>query len=383
MYPPGGYGGYDPYGGFDPNALPQWVEQLRQQAQQPQPQPVPPRVTTPTAPAAPQPYTPPAPTGPAPDWMRNVQTSQGPMTGPVPRPVPVPGSAPTAPRTPQQTIESWHSWLGKQGLQQTRPGFYGTGGTSLADMVSRFNASSGGNARMVGRDKVDFGFGPVDVLTNSAGGGGNQEFWFNPSQVPGYRQPGGGGGGGGVPGGGGGGGVPSAPAAPKAVVDPRKNQLIDLLMKRATQGLDFGGDNPIIRQQREAYSANEERAKRNYLADLAEKSGPLANLRGETRLANERVGQRTGEFEAQLMGQELGARRQEIQQALTQAGAMLSDDQRMALQLQLAQMDDALGRLNLSQQESQFGRNLGQRESEFGRDLGYRYDAPYLNYIFG
>ena len=182
-------------------------------------------------------------------------------------------------------------------------------------------------------------------------------------------------------------GVPTTPTVPGESVapikDPRLDELYNLLMGRAEQGLNVDRNNPVVRQQADAFSANTERSRRNYLGDLAESSGPNANLRNEQRLTAERAGQASGAFEGELMGRELQAKRQEISEALTSMQGLLTTEQTLALQNKLAQLDDATRRLglgnqnnqfyaNLKQQESQFGRSLSQAEKQFLADLGYR-----------
>lgn len=139
----------------------------------------------------------------------------------------------------------------------------------------------------------------------------------------------------------------------------RRTELYDLLMGRAGQGLNIDRTNPIIRSQADAYSANEERARRNYISDTAERLGPQANIRGEQRMAAERMGQRTGAFEAELMGRELTARRQEISEALSLLGGLLSDDQRLALQRELGLLDNAFRHQSLQSNNDQFAAQLG------------------------
>lgn len=146
----------------------------------------------------------------------------------------------------------------------------------------------------------------------------------------------------------------------------RNDALWSTLMDRAKQSLVVDRNNPVIRAQADAYSANEERGRRNYISDTAERQGPLANIQGERRMAAERSAQRSGAFEAQLMGQELSARRAEIAQALAGAQGMLSADQTRQLQQQLGLIDAALR----SQGQSQ-SYDLGLRSNDLGlRNLG-------------
>jgi hypothetical protein len=160
--------------------------------------------------------------------------------------------------------------------------------------------------------------------------------------------------------------TPQAPAWAQGVTDnmlaqsqaastqnaARSTSLFDALSQRANQTLNVGANDPIIRAQTDAYRAEQDRASRNDLADLAEKSGPYANLRGEQRLLSERSGQRTGGFQADLMGRELTARRAEISDALQSMGSLLSVDQQRELQREMTLLDQAL-----AQQGMQAGQN--------------------------
>ena len=166
----------------------------------------------------------------------------------------------------------------------------------------------------------------------------------------------------------------SSAAAPPAQ-DPRAEALYQQLLGRSQQGLGITRNDPTIRAQADAYGANEERAKRNYLSDTAEQAGPYANLQGERRMASERQGQRTGSFEAELMGRELTSRRQEIAQALTSMQGMLSADQQAGLMREMAALDAAIKREGLavqkegqSQQQDSFLRELALREWKYGDD---------------
>ena len=144
----------------------------------------------------------------------------------------------------------------------------------------------------------------------------------------------------------------------------RSNSLWNTLLQRSAQGLNINPNDPIIANQVSAFGAQQERAGRNYLAELAESGGPNANLGGEQRLVSERAGQATGALQAQLVGNELMARRQEIQNALTQMGGMLSDEQRMALQLKLGLIDANLRQQQVTNQNTQFGADLGLRAED-------------------
>lgn len=142
----------------------------------------------------------------------------------------------------------------------------------------------------------------------------------------------------------------------------KSDALYSTLNTRASQGLQVNAADPIIKGQVDAFTAAGERSRRNYLSDTAERSGPYANLRGEQRMTAEKLGQGTSGFQAELIGRELGARRDEIAQALAMQGGMLSADQQRNLQMQLATMDQAIKEAGVGLQ----GRGL-----DLQRDLGF------------
>lgn len=136
----------------------------------------------------------------------------------------------------------------------------------------------------------------------------------------------------------------TAPGPPNGI----QGQLYQMLLNRAQQGTAVNPNDPNIRQQVDPYSASIERERRNYLADTAERSGPMANLHGEERLSRERAGQATGTFESQLIGREIQSKRDEIQSALSQLGSQLTADQQLALQKELGYLDDATKRYGIN-----------------------------------
>jgi hypothetical protein len=228
-------------------------------------------------------------------------------------------------------------------------GKYGTGEEAARQWAKEYGITYNGGDTI----NLPNGGGYIDILGNFRNNRGMTNTWTpaggngpNPGSTPG-----GGGGAGGLGGGGGSGFL--------GPMDPKLQQLYDELLSRATQGLKIDRNDPIIRDQADAYSANLERSKRNDLADLAERSGPLANLRGETRLANERMGQAAGAFEAQLMGRELTARRDEIAQALSSMQGLLTTEQQLALQRELGLLNNAIQQQQLNNQLSMFNNQLG------------------------
>jgi hypothetical protein len=168
--------------------------------------------------------------------------------------------------------------------------------------------------------------------------------------------------------------------APAPAQDPRASAFYDQLLQRSQQSLAVGANDPAIKGQTDAFRAEQERARRNFVSDVAEQEGPLGNIRGEQRMAAERVGQNVSGFQAQLMGRELSARREEIAQALVQMQGVLSGDQQAALQRELAQIDAQLRQQGLNLQgrgldltNDHFMRELALRQWQMGDDSAYRW----------
>lgn len=160
---------------------------------------------------------------------------------------------------------------------------------------------------------------------------------------------------------------------------PRNDALYTQLLARAQQSTNVDRNDPAVRAQADAYAANEERSRRNYISDIAERSGPQANIRGEQRMASERVGQRTGAFEAQLVARELQTKRDEISQALEGLQGRITEDQRLALQRELGLLDAAI-----RQQLGQAGIGIQQGQLDLGKaNLGLEAEqqASYWDWI--
>lgn len=153
--------------------------------------------------------------------------------------------------------------------------------------------------------------------------------------------------------------------AAQAETKQRADSLYTSLDARAKQGLSVNANDPIIKGQVDAFSAGQERSRRNYLSDVAERSGPYANIRGEQRMTAEKVGQGTSAFQAELLGRELSARREEIADALAMQGSLLSGDQTRNLQAQLAQLDQAIKEAGIATQ-----RDLGFGDLDLRDRLG-------------
>jgi hypothetical protein len=121
---------------------------------------------------------------------------------------------------------------------------------------------------------------------------------------------------------------------------------------------------PAIVSQREAFEAATERARRNAMADAAEGAGPYATgaLQGTDRMLREEAAINSSAFAADLVGREIQNRRAEILAALNGLAGVLSEEDRQALQRELAQLNAQMEQSRLSQQDRQFS-------DQFGLDL--------------
>jgi hypothetical protein len=160
----------------------------------------------------------------------------------------------------------------------------------------------------------------------------------------------------------------------------KSKALWDMLMQRATQGTAINGNDPNIQQQVQPFAAAQERARRQSESESAERLSArnLADsgaMDVERRIASERAGQATGMFQGELVGRELASRRQEIQEALSGLGGILSNEQELALRQKLAELDATLQREgygvqreNLGMQRDLANAQLAQRGYEYNTD---------------
>jgi len=161
----------------------------------------------------------------------------------------------------------------------------------------------------------------------------------------------------------------AAPAIPTAsalstgtAASPQADSLFNLLMSRATQSENVSPNDPTIAGPTAAYAATDTNNAKNYLAQQAEQGGANSNQTAVARSASEKVGQDVSGFQATQMSNELAARRQEIESALSGASGILTSEQQMALQEELA-------KIGLQQQQYQFGQSQAQNESQFAQTL--------------
>ncbi len=148
---------------------------------------------------------------------------------------------------------------------------------------------------------------------------------------------------------------PSMASQPAGGGQQEQNPLYKLLLERASQGTAVSRNDPNIRAQVDPVVAQQERASRNYIDDIAERSGSLANITGERRLAAERGGQAAGAFESEVIGREIAGRRDEVAQSLQLAVQYGLTDQAQQLQRELAQLDATLQREGFGVQREGLG----------------------------
>lgn len=236
------------------------------------------------------------------------------------QPGPGPSPAPGTGQTPQQFIAAW----------QADPSHAASGGieplaaalSAQFPGVSRFNYGANGG---LSNNEFNINGEKFKVL---GGEGTPGAYWYKPGTNDA------------APGGtGSGGGFDVTQSVFGKGGDPRSNKLFDLLMQRASATPDASPDNPLIKRQVGAYGAAQTRAERDYESALAERLGSNANMGAERRIGAEHVGQATSGFQAQLIQQELGAERQQIESALSGAAGLLTSEQSMQLQERLHQLD--------------------------------------------
>jgi hypothetical protein len=164
--------------------------------------------------------------------------------------------------------------------------------------------------------------------------------------------------------------APGAAPAPNTTNQGTQDVVRNSYLQQATQGTTVDRNDPNFRQQLDPFNAAQERQRRQYLSEQAERMsaqglGNSGAMQQEARVASERAGQASGLFESQLVQQELKTKRDEIQNALQSLGGMISQDQQMQLQKQLADLDAALRREGFGVQSS-----LGQGDLGLRRELG-------------
>jgi hypothetical protein len=161
-------------------------------------------------------------------------------------------------------------------------------------------------------------------------------------------------------------------------------------LRRSRQGLEVNANDPVIKAQVDAQTAmaNREALKQQQVA--AERGGQYATgaLENQQRMSNEAVQLQAGAMQSELMGREVGARRQEIAQALNSMQGILTVDE----QSRLRQEDQALQQrqIELADKHASFSdalqrdianQNFGQMGWERAfRDRGFDSDQAQQNW---
>ena len=147
----------------------------------------------------------------------------------------------------------------------------------------------------------------------------------------------------------------------------RRDALFNQLQGRAQQSLAVSPEDAIIKGQVDNYRAEQERTRRNLVSDAAEAQRPLTA--GQHAEAAERIGQSVGSLQSELMARELSSRRAEIADALSSMGGLLSADQQVGLQQQLAGLDNIIRQqqMGISGRELDLRRELGLGDLSLGR----------------
>ncbi|HEX6274239.1 MAG TPA: hypothetical protein VFZ53_14460 [Polyangiaceae bacterium] len=238
-------------------------------------------------------------------------------------------AAPAAEMTPQQAAAAGLGWVDKNHPLYGTPGYVGStpgsGGAGAAPPTTGYYPTG------------EPGTTPINQQNQNA-----QTY----SQTPGA--------------------APSNNTTNQGTQDVVRNTYLQSIQK----GTAVDTNDPNFRQQADAYAAGQERARRNAL-DSAAQAGSAAGgyTTGgddvERRMIDEAMGRNVGQFEAELVGRELQSRREEIQNALTSLRGMISGDQAMALERELAALDAAIKRESLAQTGS-----LGQQDLNLRDKLG-------------
>ena len=157
--------------------------------------------------------------------------------------------------------------------------------------------------------------------------------------------------------------TPGSAPAPNTTNQGTQDVVRNTYLQQATQPTNVDRNNPNVRPQADAYAAAQDRARRQYESESAERLsaqglGSSGAMQNERRLAMERAAQNTGSFEAQLVGNELKALRTEKQMALDQLLKAGQIDQANALQRELAKIDAQLKQAGIDVQSSLGGREI-------------------------
>ena len=149
------------------------------------------------------------------------------------------------------------------------------------------------------------------------------------------------------------------------------NAFMQLLQQRASP-TPISSTSPQLRQQVDPAVAQLERAKRNYLGDVAERLGPRGNIDVEQRMANERFGTAAATLEADVLGRLIDQQNADADQALNLWSNQLNADAGLGLNRELAYLMNSSRTADRNQAMDQFLRELALREWIAGSELDLR-----------
>lgn len=250
----------------------------------------------------------------------------------------------------QKAIDQYNAWVATSGAKSLQPSVGKNNTIGLNNGTYLVAPHTGGN----NSDQWQ-----VVQRGNESGGGGDTsgsdygtafgKTAINPSSIPGTVQ----------------------------AMDP---QIHDAIMKLLTEGqTPPSATDPIIKNQVDAYRAQQDRSRDQGRAALAERAAyegtPTSTF--DTQLQNmyEQEGQNVAGFQANLIGGDLQARRQQVVDAIQFAQGA----DRTALQLQLANIDNALREQGLGTQNQQFYDTLSSNIGMNQADLQNAYAIALLN----
>ena len=158
---------------------------------------------------------------------------------------------------------------------------------------------------------------------------------------------------------------------PNAQDQALRNALVSQLEAEANQSLNINPmTDPTIQMESAPYTAEQTRTARDLESQAAEAGGPNANLEATNRMIQEGAAQSSGAYSAGLVANELTARRDQIQQALTAEQGLLTADQQNQLQQQLAELNAAV-----SLQESQATANNQLQQAIYNNNYNLWYES--------
>jgi hypothetical protein len=277
---------------------------------------------------------------------------------------------PAAPQTAYNRAleDQWLHFISQHystGASPNGAGFLGGGNAhrgNLQPVVDAFNQQTGGQARVVGEDMVDFGYGPVDVVTASG------DWWM--------QQPAGtGGAGGGSGGSGGDGGTPSfaggGAGANGGLSDFQAQVRAMILEELAKAQTPVDPNDPTLVASMDAARNEGSRMstlERNALAERGYAQGGLNTgmVGQQIQQSAERNAVGLGGLRATLMTRLYENKRSQLASLLQMATASGDAESARAIQWQMAQLNATIQRERMGLDAGMFEANLNQNTANAG-----------------